>query len=94
MTAVPQPGELALLERLIRIETKLDDARLDQADHEQRIRQLETPHQHHGLDVRINDHENRLRGLEKFRWQLVGAYAVAGVLSGVAGSLVVPYIAH
>lgn len=72
--------ELALFERLVRIETKLDVSNATHDDHEARIRKLEgesDPKTH-------EDHEGRLRRLEKALWLATGAAAAAG---GVAGQL-------
>lgn len=87
--AIP-PSELALLERLIRIETKLDDSRSADADHENRIRQLESE-RHPDHETRLGDHETRLRRVERSVWIAAGACAAAG---GVVGSIVGPLIGH
>lgn len=82
---VSSADELALFERLIRIETKLDVANSNQADQELRIRQLEidnTPGGH-------KDHETRIRRLERAVWIVAGFAAAAG---GVAGSMLGPLI--
>jgi hypothetical protein len=82
----PIPGdEMALFERLIRIETKLDVANTYQVDHEGRIRALEnenTPGGH-------LDHENRIRRLERSVWIAAGAAATVG---GVLGQFIAPLI--
>ena len=82
----PQPvDELALFERLIRIETKLDAANTYQVDHEGRIRALEndnTPGGH-------LDHENRIRRLERSVWIAAGAAAAGG---GVIGQILAPLL--
>lgn len=93
MTTVPIPGgvpadQIALLERLIRIETKLDDSHNSAADHEVRIRALEAE-RHPDHETRLNDHENRIRRVERSVWIAAGACAAAG---GVLGSLVGPLI--
>lgn len=83
----PGSGELALLERLIRIETKLDESRGSETDHEARIRTLEqdnTPGGHH-------DHETRIRRLERSLWLMAGAAAAGG---GIVGSIIGPLIGH
>jgi hypothetical protein len=82
------PGDLALLERLIRIETKLDDSRSSDADHETRIRALEQE-RHPDHERRLNDHETRLRRVERSVWIAAGACAAAG---GVVGSIVGPLL--
>lgn len=90
---LPPSGDMETLVRLIRIETKLDDSRKADADHEARIRQLEAE-RHPDHEHRLTDHEVRMRGLEKFRWQLAGAYAAGGIVGGVLGSLVGPLLGH
>ena len=82
------PDQLALLERLIRIETKLDDSRNYDADHETRIRQLESE-RHPDHESRLNDHETRLRRVERSVWIAAGVAAGAG---GLLGSIVGPLI--
>jgi hypothetical protein len=85
MTPPSSVDELALFERLIRIETKLDVANAYQVDHEGRIRALEndnTPGGH-------LDHENRIRRLERAVWLAAGAAAAGG---GVIGQLIAPLI--
>lgn len=84
----PGDGLLALLERLIRIETKLDDSHTSSADHEARIRALESE-RHPEHQVRLNDHETRLRRVERSVWVAAGACAAAG---GVLGSILGPII--
>lgn len=87
-----QPGlvsqdQLALFERLIRIEAKVDVSITNAAGHEGRIRSLEielTPGGH-------QDHETRIRRMERSLWLLAGAAAAGG---GIVGSLVGPLINH
>lgn len=77
--ATGDPGPV--IERLIRIETKVDVVNTNSADHEARLRVLEadnTPGGH-------LDHETRIRRLERSVWLLVGAASAGG---GVVGSLV------
>lgn len=85
---IPPPShDFALLERLIRIETKLDESRGAETDHEARIRTLEqdnTPGGH-------QDHETRIRRLERSVWVMAGAAAAGG---GIVGSIVGPLIGH
>jgi hypothetical protein len=69
--------DTSVLERLVRIETKLDIAR--QAE-DSRVK-LE--------DERHGDHESRIRSLEKYRWLMAGAAAAGG---GVVGQLIAPLI--
>jgi hypothetical protein len=64
---VSEPNEV---ERLVRIETKLD--MLVESNKEQAVASMK----------RDDDHENRLRGLEQFKWIAIGAGGAAG---GVAG---------
>lgn len=81
------PSELALLERLIRIEAKLDESRGSESDHEARIRALEldnTPGGH-------QDHETRIRRLERSVYIIAGAAAAGG---GLVGSIIGPLIGH
>jgi hypothetical protein len=68
---------------LIEIKTRLDVALGQLADHEARVRTVESRPQ---VDARQQqDNETRLRALERTRWVLFGA-AVAG--GGLAGKLV------
>lgn len=81
----PTSDELALFERLIRIETKLDVANGNHLDHENRIRALEqdnTPGGH-------QDHESRIRRMERSIWLAAGAAAAAG---GVVGQIIGPLL--
>lgn len=41
-----------------------------------------------------NDHEVRLRGVERFRWILFGASSVVGALAGVITALVEAHGGH
>ena len=82
---VPAEQLPGLIERMIRIETKLDIANERHLDHEGRIRALEqdnTPGGH-------QDHESRIRRMERSLWLLAGAAAAGG---GIVGSLVGPLI--
>jgi hypothetical protein len=76
---VTPADELALVERLIRIDTKLDVALAQQADHEGRIRALEQDNSPGGH----MDHEGRIRRIEKL-WLAAGTAAAGG---GVLGQL-------
>ena len=81
----PTSDELALFERLIRIETKLDVFNTNFLDHENRIRVLEqdnTPGGH-------KDHEGRIRRVERSLWLAAGAAAAGG---GVVGQLIAPLL--
>lgn len=82
---VSPADELALFERLVRIETKLDSFNSTVAEHGERIRQLETDNTPGGHQ----DHESRLRRLERNMWLLAGAAATGG---GVASQLLAPLI--
>ena len=76
-----------LIERMIRIETKLDVSNGNHQDHETRIRALEidnTPGGH-------ADHEFRIRRLERSVWIAAGAAAAAG---GILGSILGPLIGN
>lgn len=77
---VTPADELALVERLIRIDTKLDVALAQQADHEGRIRALEQDNSPGGH----MDHEGRIRRIEKSMWLAAGTAAAGG---GVLGQL-------
>jgi hypothetical protein len=75
----------ALFERLIRIETKLDVSNANAADHEGRLRALEltTPTGGH------QDHEIRIRRVERSVWLIAGAAAAGG---GIVGQLIAPLL--
>jgi hypothetical protein len=91
VTAQPLPPSsdpIGLLERLIRIETKLDSSHASDADHEARIRALESE-RHPDHEQRLNDHETRLRRAERSLWIAAGAAAAGG---GILGSIVGPLI--
>jgi hypothetical protein len=74
-----------LIERLIRIETKLDVTNAAQLDHEGRIRALETDNTPGGH----LDHESRIRRLERSVWLAAGAAAAGG---GVIGQMIAPLL--
>jgi len=79
--SIPAGDPGPVIERLIRIETKVDIAINTQQDHGDRIRALEidnTPGGH-------ADHETRIRRLERSMWLIAGAAAAGG---GAAGQLV------
>lgn len=88
--APPASGDnqFALLERLIRIETKLDEGKHSDLDHEARIRQLEAE-RHPDHEVRLNDLNTRLRSVERAVWIAAG---VAAALGGAVGGIVGPMI--
>jgi hypothetical protein len=78
---IPAGDPGPVIERLIRIETKVDVSLATQDQHSDRIRALEvdnTPGGH-------ADHETRIRRLERSMWLIAGAAAAGG---GVAGQLV------
>ena len=81
----PTSDELALFERLIRIETKLDGYNTNATDHETRLRALEQDNVPGGH----LDHESRIRRMERSLWLLAGAAAAGG---GIVGSIVGPLI--
>jgi hypothetical protein len=81
----PTSDELALFERLIRIETKLDGYNTSSTDHEGRIRALEQDNVPGGHA----DHEGRLRRVERSVWLIAGAAAAGG---GVVGQLIAPLL--
>jgi hypothetical protein len=81
----PTTDELALFERLIRIETKLDGYNTNSTDHESRIRVLEEDNVRGGH----LDHESRIRRLERSVWIAAGAAAAGG---GIVGQLLAPLI--
>lgn len=93
MTTGPIPNmnqsgdQLALFERLIRIESKADVVIAQQTGHEGRIRALEieyTPGGH-------QDHETRIRRIERSVWLMAGAAAAGG---GIVGSILGPLIGN
>lgn len=88
MTTAPlPPDQLALFERLVRIEAKLDASHSQDADHETRLRTLETE-RHPDHDTRLNDHETRLRRVERSVWIAAGVCSgVGGVLGSIVGPL-------
>jgi hypothetical protein len=105
MTVTLPAGEpSALIERLIRIETKLDVSNTTQLDHEGRIRSLEidnTPGGHQDHEARLRriedevppgsrkDLEIRVRRNERALWIIAGAAAAGG---GIIGSILGPLI--
>lgn len=85
MTDVGQPSqfvwaqyETQILERLVRMETKLDYSIQTDASHSERITALEKAN---GPNA---DHESRIRSLERIIWIATGA---AGAGGGVVGAL-------
>lgn len=86
--AAPQPFDAGTLERLIRIESKLDDQRHMDADHEARIRALEAE-RHPDHELRLADHETRIRRMERSVWIAAGAAAAGG---GILGSFLAPLL--
>jgi len=86
----PFSGEhgLELLERMIRIETKLDEGNATRTDHESRIRKLESE-RHPDHEVRLTDLNTRLRTVERAVWIAAG---IAAALGGAVGGIVGPMI--
>jgi len=82
---LPAEQTPALIERMIRIETKLDVFNQNGADHESRIRVLETDNTPGGHQ----DHEGRIRRLERSVWLAAGAAAAGG---GIVGQIIAPLI--
>lgn len=85
MMSVPVEQMPGLIERMIRIETKLDVYNDGHQDHETRLRVLETDNTPGGHQ----DHETRIRRMEKSLWLLAGVAAAGG---GVVGSIIGPLI--
>lgn len=81
-------GQFALLERLIRIETILNEGRHSDLDHEARIRALESE-RHPDHETRLTDLNARLRTVERAVWVAAG---VAAALGGAVGGIVGPMI--
>lgn len=82
---VPVEQLPGLVERMIRIETKLDVSNTNHQDHEARLRALEmdnTPGGH-------QDHETRIRRLERSVWIAAGAAAAIG---SSLGAIIAPLI--
>lgn len=80
--------QFALLERLIRIETILNEGRHSDLDHEARIRVLESE-RHPDHETRLMDLNSRLRTVERAVWVAAG---VAAALGGAVGGIVGPMI--
>lgn len=71
-----------VLERLVRMETKIDYLSDRSSRNELRLDQLERSS---GPNP---DHESRIRALEQFRWRLAGiAMGIGAVSGGVIGAL-------
>lgn len=87
---VPAEQLPGLIERMIRIEAKLDTYNQNHADHEGRIRLLEE--RSGKLDIidgrlqtgvsTFQDHETRLRGLERRMWITAGVALLGGAFVG------------
>lgn len=96
MTTVPDGSVPSLVERMIRIEAKLDTYNTSHADHEGRIRLLEAAsgtlaniegRLQSGVTT-FSDHEQRLRGLERRMWLTAGIALIGGaILGAVVGPL-------
>jgi len=82
---VPAESTPALIERMIRIETKLDVFNTSGQDHEARIRALEQDN----IPGGHGDHESRIRRLERSVWLAAGAAAAGG---GIVGQLITPLL--
>jgi hypothetical protein len=82
---VPAEQLPSLIERMIRIETKLDTYNGNHADHEMRMRTLEQEYSPGGHA----DHEMRVRRLERSVWLAAGAAAAGG---GILGSIIAPLL--
>lgn len=65
-------------------------ARSDTANILQRIAVIEYRNQ--GDDSVAQDHEKRLRTLERFKWQLLGAVLATSALSGLVTGLILAHI--
>lgn len=79
---------MIVLERLIRIEQLVNPLHTQDADHEARLRALEGE-RHPDHELRLNDHETRLRRAERSLWIAAGAAAAGG---GILGSIVGPLL--
>lgn len=87
---VPAEQLPGLIERMIRIEAKLDTYNQNHADHEGRIRLLEERSgKLDAIEGRLQsgvttfaDHESRLRGLERRMWVAAGVAMIGGIIAG------------
>lgn len=94
---VPAEQLPGLIERMIRIEAKLDTYNNNHADHETRVRVLEE--RSAKLDIiegrlqsgvtTFADHEARLRGLERRMWLTAGVALLGG---GFVGAVLGPLL--
>jgi hypothetical protein len=87
----------SLIERMIRIETKLDTYNQNHADHEGRMRTVEgaVGSMAH-IEARLNtgvatfaDHESRIRGLERRMYVTAGVALLGG---GILGAVIGPVL--
>lgn len=94
---IPAEQLPTLIERMIRIEAKLDTYNGNHADHETRIRVVEANQANMEL-IRTQlangvttfaDHETRLRGLERRMWITAGVALLGG---GFVGAVVGPLL--
>lgn len=89
--SVPAEQMPGLIERMIRIEAKLDTFGSGHQDHEGRLRLLEASvgtlaNIEARLQTGVNtfsDHETRLRGIERRMWVTAGVALIGGALMGV-----------
>jgi hypothetical protein len=82
-------AELEVIKGIERLNVKLDELLRRGDDHEARLRVIEhrdDPSREHA--EQLADLQTRMRAQEKWRWQVVGALAAAGVLGGGAGASV------
>jgi hypothetical protein len=86
-------NESEIVDRLARIDVKLDQLLARDDDHETRIRTLEQRSDSHraveDLKAEMEKLQTRVAGLERFRWLITGAAAGAG---GIVGSLLGPLL--
>lgn len=89
--SIPADSVPSLVERMIRIEAKLDTYNQNHADHEGRIRLLEErAGKLDNIEGRLQsgvqtfgDHETRLRSLERRMWLTAGVALLGGGFVGV-----------
>ena len=74
-------AQMVIIDRLARIETKLDVYHAETVDHEKHLRALEA--------VDISDHETRIKALEGLSQTPLRAYALPVTMIGAVISMVV-----